>query len=36
MITVFKEIGLIVDSNGVSVMVGVLNFGVTGGWKTKR
>jgi len=28
---VFKEIGLIVDSNGVSGMVGVLNFGVIGG-----
>ena len=32
----FKGIGLIVDSSGVSEMVGVLNFGVIGGWPTKR
>jgi len=31
----FKGIGLIVDSNGVSEMVGMLIFGVTGGWMTK-
>jgi len=29
-------IGLIIDSSGVLEMVGVLNFGVIGGWTTKR
>jgi len=32
----YKGIGLIVDSSSVLEMVGVLNFGVTSGWPTKR
>jgi len=31
-----RGIGSIVDSSDVLVMVGVLNFGVIGGWMTKR